>query len=343
MDPRAQPGARAQAARRGPGQAGLSGRARRRPSLGPSRPALSVRADGAGRALAPAKVNLFLHVGPVRPDGYHPVASWMVFADIGDELQLAPAPNWNFRAEGEMAGAIGGGENLVERAARLLFQAAGVPPPGLRLTLRKSVPVAAGLGGGSSDAGAALRLLNARLPEPLAPEALEAVAAGLGADGPACLQARPVLATGVGEVLGPAPSCPPLPAVLVNPRRPSPTGDVYRAYDAGPVAAADLPDLPRAIGSPEQAAAVLRACRNDLQAAASALEPAIGEVLNLVSDQPETLLARMSGSGATCFALCATRAATRALASRITQARPDWWVRTCLLSGQADKVHEHVT
>ncbi len=304
---------------------------------------MSLRADGAGRALAPAKINLFLHVGPVRPDGYHPVASWMVFADIGDELRLAPAPAWTFGTEGEMAAAIDEGENLVERAARLLFEAAAVPPPGLRLTLRKSLPVAAGLGGGSSDAGAALRLLNARLPEPLTPEALKAVAAGLGADGPACLQARPVLATGVGEVLGPAPSCPPLPAVLVNPRRPSPTGAVYRAYDAGPVVAADVPDLPRAIRGPEQAAVVLRACRNDLQAAASALEPAIRDVLDLVSDQPETLLARMSGSGATCFALCSTPKATRALASRIVQEQPNWWVRACLLGSQLDTVHERVT
>lgn len=286
--------------------------------------------------LAPAKLNLFLHVGPVRPDGYHPVASWMVFADLGDRLTLEPAHTWSFEVTGEMAPVIGGGENLVARAARLLFERAGVDSPPIRLTLDKALPVAAGLGGGSSDAGAALRLLNARLPRPLSLAQLEAVAAELGADGPACLHARPALATGVGERLAPAPVTPPLPAVLVNPLRPSPTGAVYRAYDAGPTAAADQPELPRAFDSAAAVADGLASCRNDLQAPAIALEPAIADVLRTLEEAPESLLARMSGSGATCFALCPEPAAVAGLSERLARARPDWWVRGCTLSSHAD-------
>ena len=286
--------------------------------------------------LAPAKVNLFLHVGPVRPDGYHPVASWMVFADIGDALSLRPAAAWRFVLEGETAGAIDPGENLVERAARLLFEAAGIAPPPVELRLRKSLPVAAGLGGGSSDAGAALRLLNARLDAPLGSDALEAVAASLGADGPACLHVRPVLATGVGEILAPAPEHPPLPAVLVNPRRPSPTGAVYRAYDSGPVGGADMPNLPGRMAGPEAVVAALAATRNALEAPAEALEPAIGEVLTLLRGKPETLLARMSGSGATGFALCADPGSALALAARLQAEHPEWWVRACTLCSPSE-------
>lgn len=289
------------------------------------------------RALAPAKVNLFLHVGPVRADGYHPVASWMVFADIGDELRLRPAPAWRFVLEGETAAGVGPGENLAERAARLLFEAAGLPPPPLELRLRKSLPVAAGLGGGSSDAGAALRLLNPRLPEPLGPESLDRLAAQLGADGPACLHGRSVLATGAGEILGPAPFAPPLPAVLVNPRRPSPTGAVYRAYDSRPSGTAETPDLPARFDTAEAVALALRGARNDLEAPAVRLEPAVAEVLARLRDEPETLLARMSGSGATSFALCGEAAAATRLAARMHARRPEWWVRACTLCSPADR------
>lgn len=281
------------------------------------------------RRLAPAKVNLFLHVGPVRADGYHPVASWMVFADIGDGLALTPAPAWSFAAEGPFAGEIGEGENLVERAARLLWARAGVSPPAASLILTKTLPVAAGLGGGSSDAGAALHLLNAALPRSLDAAALRAIAAELGADGPACLHARPVLASGVGDRLEPAPNTPPLPAVLANPRRPSPTGAVYRAYDAGSTRDADRPEPPPSFASVQAVAAALAQSRNDLETPALTLEPAIGEVLGALRGEPEVLLARMSGSGGTCFALCPEPAAAQALATRLAAARPDWWVRAC--------------
>ena len=282
-------------------------------------------------ALAPAKVNLFLHVGPVGADGYHPVASWMVFADIGDTLTLEDADRWSFAVDGPFAAEIGSGENLVERAALRMFERAGCEPPAARLTLTKTLPVAAGLGGGSSDAGAALRLLNGVLPDPLPDGELLAIAAELGADGPACLQARPVLATGRGDVLAPAPATPPLSAVLVNPRRASSTAAVYRAYDAGPVAAADTPALPAAYASAVDVAQSLGVLRNDLEAPSVALEPAIGRVLQRLRGREESLLARMSGSGATCFALCACDREAQALARALEMLEPTWWIAPCTL------------
>lgn len=291
----------------------------------------------AGREPAPAKVNLFLHVGPVQPDGYHPIASWMVFADLGDTLALEPAQAWSFAVEGPFAAGVGDGENLVQSAARRLFARAGTPPAPLRLTLTKMLPVAAGLGGGSADAGAALRLLNAALPAPLPQAELLAIAGELGADGPACLLARPVLASGRGDALAAAPESPPLPAVFVNPRRPSPTGAVYRAYDAGSFAEADPPRLPRRFEGPAEVAAALRSTRNDLEAPAAALEPEIGAVLAALRGRPEVLLARMSGSGATCFGLCATAEQAGWISASLQRDRPDWWVRPCVLNAPITK------
>ena len=275
--------------------------------------------------LAPAKLNLFLHVGQLQADGYHPIASWMAFADIGDTLTLSPAEAWSFEVGGPFAAEIGPGENLVEQAARRLFERAGAAPGG-RLALDKQLPVAAGLGGGSSDAAAALRLLNEALPQPLPEPALVEIAAALGADGPACLAAQPVLATGWGERLQPAPETPPLSVVLVNPRRPSSTGAVYAAYDAGRPAKADMPRLPARFDDARGVAAALAAMRNDLEGPAGRLESAILDVLAALRARPETLLARMSGSGATCFALCEDEASSAALADALAAARPDWWV-----------------
>jgi 4-diphosphocytidyl-2-C-methyl-D-erythritol kinase len=164
-----------------------------------------------------------------------------------------------------------------------------------------------------------------------------AIAASLGADGAACLWARPVIAEGRGERLSPAPALPRLDAVLVNPMVASPTGAVYRAYDAaGAPGRAERPELPDAFESAEELAGFLALCRNDLEAPARALEPAIGDVLDTLGDEPETLLARVSGSGATCFALCAGDIEAETLAERLEQMRPNWWVRRCRLGGPWD-------
>lgn len=286
------------------------------------------------KALAPAKVNLFLHVGPTGDDGYHPLCSWMVFADIGDEVSLGEAEDFEFEVDGPFADQVPLDEdNLVLRARDAVLNLTPDLFEPFRLLLTKKLPVASGIGGGSSDAAATLRLMRDVLELPVTP----LLALTLGSDVPACLEAAPLIAEGRGEVLLPAPATPVLNAVLVNPLTPSPTGAVYAAYDAdGAPGEADCPDLPPVISSPEEVAAILSICRNDLEAPAVRLQPAIGEVLDLLRDQPETLFARMSGSGATCFALCGGATEAESLAERIQFWRPDWWVAPCRLGGPWD-------
>jgi 4-diphosphocytidyl-2-C-methyl-D-erythritol kinase len=285
---------------------------------------------------APAKVNLFLHVGPPAADGYHPVSSLMVFADVGDVVRLVPAESLGFGVEGPFAETLGADhDNLVVRARDLALQGlAG--PPAFHLTLDKQLPIAAGLGGGSADAAATLVLVRrtleaAGLPAP-GDETLMALARSLGADVAACLESVPVIATGRGDILTAAPPLPSLDVVLVNPLAPSPTGAVYRAYDAdvAPGGAAP-PALPDRFATAQDLAASLAATRNDLEAPAVALQPLIGEVLQVLGVAPEARLARMSGSGATCFALCADAVDAWRLAVRLEKARPDWWVKPCRL------------
>lgn len=286
-------------------------------------------------AFAPAKVNLFLHVGGPDTEGYHPISSLMVFADVGDQVMIQPSDAPGFETTGPFGASIpAGDDNLVLRAAKAFHAKLGGPVPPYRLILDKRLPIAAGLGGGSSDAGAALKLLRDALAPNIPDDALEPLAASLGADGAACFRATALMAEGRGEVLSPAPALPPLHAVLVNPGVPSPTGAVYRAYDAAvhPEGAA-RPFVPSELETAEETAAWLGvATRNDLEAPAVSLQPLIGEALDVLRDQPESLLVRMSGSGATCFALCAGDIEAETLAERIEAVRPDWWVRRCRLS-----------
>ena len=209
--------------------------------------------------------------------------------------------------------------------------------PPVDLLLDKPLPVAAGLGGGSADAGAALRLLRRTWGLDLDDGALQAVAAELGADGAACLWGAPVMATGRGERLTPAPGLPEIPAVLVNPGVPAATGAVYAAFDdLGRFGATEAPALPEAFESVEELAAWLTLQRNDLEAAAVRVAPQIGDVLAALAGEAETLLARMSGAGATCFALCPGDFEAEQLAERLQALRPDWWVRRCRLGGPWD-------
>ncbi|KQV56946.1 MULTISPECIES: 4-(cytidine 5'-diphospho)-2-C-methyl-D-erythritol kinase [unclassified Caulobacter] len=285
-------------------------------------------------AFAPAKVNLFLHVGGPDGEGYHPISSLMVFADVGDQVVIQRSDAPAFEISGPFGGAISADDdNLVIRAAKAFHAKLGGPVPPYRLILEKRLPIAAGLGGGSSDAGAALKLLRDALAPDLSDDDLEPIAASLGADGAACLRATALMAEGRGAILTPAPKLPELHAVLVNPGVPSPTGAVYRAYDAAvhPGGAA-RPFLPSNLESVEETAGWLAAAtRNDLEAPAVSLEPRIGEVLDVLRDEPESLLVRMSGSGATCFALCAGDIEAEGLVERLEAMRPDWWVRRCRL------------
>ena len=277
---------------------------------------------------APAKVNLFLHVGPPGLDGRHPVGSLVAFADVGDVVRAERADRFSLTVDGPFAGDTGPvSDNLVSRALAL----AGASPMAVHLT--KNLPAASGLGGGTSDAGAALRLALRLYPEIGRPR-IEAAAQAIGADGPLCLRARAAVATGEGEVLSDPPTFPALACVLINPGAPSSTGAVYRAYDDNPRAGGEaLPAMPAAFGSQEAFVDFLAGCRNDLEAPAVGLEPRIAHVLGWLRSRPDVRLARMSGSGATCFALCRSDDASRRLAHAVQAEHPEWWVQPCRLKG----------
>lgn len=281
-------------------------------------------------ALAPAKVNLFLHVGPVDGEGYHPVCSLVAFADIGDRVGARPADRTTLSVAGEFGRGLAGDDNLVLRALSALERETGGASVPLELTLDKRLPIAAGLGGGSSDAGAALRLAAALTPGGVARPALDAAAHVVGADGPMCLSPRPAWAEGRGERLTPEPRLPALHAVLANPRAPSSTGAVYRAYDAGVVAGADRPADP-ADWSPSGVIAWLAAQRNDLEAPALSLQSAIAPVMQALAATEGVGLVRMSGSGATVFALYADPARADAAAAALSGVHEAWWVRRAVL------------
>jgi len=289
---------------------------------------------------APAKVNLFLHVGPLQADGYHPIASLMTFASVGDRVRFSPAPEMSFGLEGPFAAELDGdsGSNLVVRARDAMLAAFPGDWAPFRITLEKHLPVAAGLGGGSSDAAAALNLMASALAltdDGDDPEGrLEAIAKGLGSDVPACYGGEPVIATGRGDECDWPPVFPDLDVVLVNPLVASPTGAVYRAYDdAGAPGGAELPPWLDPIETPKALANFLAGTRNDLEAPAISLAPAIGDVLAVLRARPETLFARMSGSGASCFAICEGARGARDLAHAISDAHPNWWVQPCRLAG----------
>lgn len=270
-------------------------------------------ADVAIHEAAPAKINLALHVTGQRPDGYHLLDSLVAFADVGDRVSACPAARTSLHVTGPMAAGVPvGAENAVLRAAALIGVAADI-------TLDKHLPAAAGIGGGSSDAAAALRAL-ARL----AGVALPADVLALGADVPVCLLAGAARMRGIGEAVEPVDGLPPLDAVLVNPRVPVATPGVFARLDRRENAG--MPEtLPRWRDGAE-CARWLATQRNDLEAPAQALCPGIGAVLESLRASGGCMLARMSGSGATCFGLCPDAATARAEAARIAAARPDWWV-----------------
>ncbi|HYF05981.1 MAG TPA: 4-(cytidine 5'-diphospho)-2-C-methyl-D-erythritol kinase, partial [Acetobacteraceae bacterium] len=263
---------------------------------------------------APAKVNLYLHVTGRRPDGYHLLDSLVVFADVGDEVAAAPAETLSLTVDGAGAEALAAeADNLVLRAARALAEAAGIAPrAALRLT--KILPVAAGLGGGSADAAAALRVLRTLWGLSLDDAALSGIARRIGADVPACLAARPCRMEGIGEVLGPAPALPRFGLVLANPRVALATPAVFAARQG---AFSPRAVLPVGWADADAMARDLAAQANDLEPPARALCPAIGDVLAALRALPGVLLARMSGSGATCFALMATPAEAAQAATRL--------------------------
>lgn len=280
------------------------------------------------RRFAPAKVNLYLHVLGRRPDGYHRLDSLVVFADVGDEVVAAPAEDLTLAVEGPFAAALpAGADNLVLRAARALAQAAGVPARA-RLTLVKNLPVASGVGGGSADAAAALAALAELWGLRLDDAELDRVALGLGADVPMCRRSKPLLVGGIGDELVSAPALPAFALVLVNPGVPLATAAVFAAFDAGSAGGrgAVARPLRQAPANAAALAAELKRRANDLEGPARFLAPAVDAALAALASAPGCLLARMSGSGATCFGLFADRPAAERAASAIGRAQPGWWV-----------------
>jgi 4-diphosphocytidyl-2-C-methyl-D-erythritol kinase len=285
-----------------------------------------------------AKVNLTLRVIGRRTDGYHDIESVVAFADCADHLTLTPGPELGLVATGPLAEACGAtSDNLVIKAAHLLRERV----PDLKVgsfTLDKVLPVAAGIGGGSADAAAALRLLAQLNGLALDDQRLHAVALATGADVPVCLASRPCDMTGVGESLMPL-SLPIMPCVMVNPRVPVATKDVFNALGLRNgqllVGATDVlrgTAWPQAGASVEDWVEVLAASSNDLEGPATRIQPIIGEVISALSATNGAWLARMSGSGATCFALYENTADAGRAADAIRRDHPEWWVHAGTLS-----------
>lgn len=280
----------------------------------------------ADAGFAPAKVNLYLRVTGRRADGYHLLDSLAVFAGVGDRVSAAPAVALTLALRGPEAAALGAEpDNLVLRAARALAEAVGVAPAAA-LVLDKRLPVASGIGGGSADAAAALRVLAALWGAQVDPAT---VAAGLGADVPVCLASRPMRMQGIGEVLSLVPPLPRCGLLLANPRLALATPAVFRARQGGFSAPAPAPPA-----WPDAAALAdwLRPLGNDLEAAAIGLCPPVATVLEAIAALPGCLLARMSGSGATCFGLFADANRAEAAAAALPAA---WWRWGGGLSGAA--------
>ena len=306
---------------------------------------------GVVRERASAKVNLTLAVRGRRPDGYHELMSLVAFADLGDELVLDPRGPAAFRVVGPFAAAIEG-ENLVARACGMVEEALKESSRKLScdkahdcdealdngcealggITLEKQLPVAAGLGGGSSDAAAFLRAFARGHPREASKLDLPAIAARLGADVPVCLVGRAAWMWGLGERVMPLAGFPTIDCVLVNPRVPLATSKVFAALGARPLGS-EIPEPPKphAFLSPPALFDHLGRHGNDLEAVAMALAPIIGDVLEMLRGAPGCRYPRLSGSGPTCVGFFDDAEAARRAARRIAERRPAWWVRACRL------------
>jgi 4-diphosphocytidyl-2-C-methyl-D-erythritol kinase len=274
----------------------------------------------ATKAFARAKINLALHVTGRRADGYHLLDSLVAFADVGDNITAEPATSLSLHLTGPKSAGLSDTDNLVLRAACALH-----PSLGARLTLDKHLPVASGIGGGSADAAATLHALSELWSLPLPnPETLLA----LGADVPVCLLGHSARMQGIGEEITPV-TLPRASIVLANPGVAVPTPQVFAALQSRSNRALDpLPPLPDVAAL----AAYLQTQRNDLQSAACTIAAAIDTTLTALQSQPDCLIARMSGSGATCFALFATAAAATNAATRLQSSHPKWWIAAAALT-----------
>ncbi len=296
---------------------------------------MSAPSDAGPSEFAPAKINLTLRVGPPRHDGYHPLDSLVVFADWGDTVSAEPASGLSLSLTGEGAETLKDEpHNLVLKAAWALRAVVEKPELGARLTLDKRLPAAAGLGGGSADAAATLRLLNRLWDLGLDTRQLADIASAVGADVPACVHSRPLRMRGTGERIEPLIAWPDLPAVILHPGEALSTASVFRAYDeTGPQA---IEPGGRAVaGTVDVAVAVMAAGANDLEPPARRLAPVISEALHALEAVKGARIARMSGSGASCFAILDDAEAATAAAGALDGARPGWRAQAVMLGGAA--------
>ena len=287
---------------------------------------------------APAKLNLYLHVTGKRADGYHLLDSLIAFAGLGDEIKARAAD------DGSLTLAVRGpfakdlaeeADNLVLRAARRLREAAGITA-GAHMVLEKRLPVASGIGGGSADAAAALKALCRVWGVGMAEADMRALALELGADVPICWVGRPAFVGGIGDEIEAAPPLPAVPLVLVNARVPVSTPTVFKARTGGFAAADRFRETPI---DAAHLAHLLKARDNGLTEAACAVCPAVASVLAALDATPAPLLARMSGSGGTCFAFYETEDAALAAAEMLYDGEPDWWVAVGRLGAPADALN----
>lgn len=284
---------------------------------------------------APAKVNLTLAVGRARADGYHPLDSLVVFADWGDHIEVREGDGLSLVLEGEGCAPLRGEpQNLVLKAAYALRAAAGKPDLAAVVTLRKVLPVAAGLGGGSADAAAALRALNRFWDLGFSNRQLAEIGTVVGADVPACVHSRPLRMTGIGEVIAPLVAWPELHGVIAHPGAALSTASVFRAFDNEEPAALDAGPAPVA-GDFPSAIGLLKAGRNDLERPARDLEPLIVDTLSVLGDLDGAALVRMSGSGASCFALFDSAERAASGAEQLRRIRPGWTAQPVRFGGAA--------
>lgn len=290
-------------------------------------------ADGAPaiRVAAPAKLNLHLHVVGRRADGYHLLDTLFAFVAAGDVIEATPGAALSLAIDGPFASALAGdGDNLVLRAARALDAGAG---RGAHVRLTKNLPVASGIGGGSADAAATLLALRSLWRLDRSEADLEATAATLGADAPACLRCTPCIGSGTGAELAAIPALPPCGVVLVNPGVALATPEVFARRRGAFSRAAEAT---RATGDAAALARLVRERRNDLTPGAVERAPAIAAALVALERSPGCLVARMSGSGATCFGLYADPEGAARAAAVLAQAQPRWWISATRLIAARD-------
>lgn len=290
---------------------------------------MSLEADAASvTRAAPAKLNLYLHVTGKRADGFHLLDSLIAFADLGDTVSVSESDSLSLESTGPFAGSLPeSGGNIVLKAAGLLRESAGVTA-GARIKLTKRLPVASGIGGGSADAAAALRALASLWRVRASEDDLAALALALGADVPICLYGRGAFVGGIGEKIVAAPKLPAAWLVLANPGVAVSTGDVFAARPPQYGDAARFTKAPKNVA---ELAALLAERRNDLAATAMNLYPEISRAVGALTRSPGCKLARMSGSGATCFGLYSGEEPARRAAGDLAAAEPGWWVAAARL------------